>query len=892
MSVPLLRTKLYRPPPRTDLVPRPHLVERLHDGLRLGRKLTLVSAPAGFGKTTLVTQWLQQADRPFAWLALDEADNDPVRFLGYLVGALQTVSDGLGASLQGLLQSRPLPPTGSALPPDAEEQWIETLMSTLLNDLASSPSALALVLDDYHLIRHPLVHEAIRILLERQPAQMHLVMITREEPPLPLGRLRVRSELTEIRERDLRFSEREATAFFGRRMGLALPGEAVATLEARTEGWVAGLQLAALSLQGRESQATEESIASFGGGHHYVAEYLAQEVLQRQPEDVREFLCDTAVLARLNAGLCDAVTGRSDSRTILARLERANLFLIPLDDTRGWYRYHHLFRDFLLTRLHPQQRARLHRLAARWHEANGMVSEAVAQVLEAEDLSEAARVIGNASRQAVELGQIVSVLDWMARLPDELVRSTAELATFKAWALCLTGRREAADSYAESAEEALAADAPRSLIAAQVVLRGYLAVQRGDHLKATSLAEKAMGLVGESERMFRNAALLTLGHAQIGIGDTQAAILSMQRAVESVHRRGNQLAAMGALEELVLLLHQHGRPQEAADLCRDSIRESADARGITLPIASLPTIMLGMLHYEADELTEAHQLVMQGLELCRQMAMPSVTLRAKIILARLQQASGRGKAALALVQEARELGAVLRSPRYTRFVESAAADLSLRQGNVAFATLWAESAGLSAADVPHPARELEYLTLSRLLLAQGRPAEAERVLAELERAALDGERHGSRITIRVLQALAHRAQGREAQALSALEEAVRLASPRGYLRAFLDEDPAVLSLLPRVRDAAPDLVDRLLRHASAGTAHVGAPCQPLIEPLSDREIEVLRLVASGPSNREAAQALFVTEGTIKKHLSHIFGKLGVKSRTQAVARAKEMGLLN
>jgi LuxR family maltose regulon positive regulatory protein len=893
MAAPMVLTKLHRPRLRPNLVARTRLIDRLNEGLRQNRKLTLLTAPAGFGKTTLVADWLQQLDRPFAWICLDEGDNDPVRFLPLVVAALQTVDESIGRSLQSVLLSRPLA-SNAARAQDDDTPGTLSLVTVLINDLIKASKPLVLVLDDYHLITQAQVHQAVQFLLGHQPSGLHLVVLTREDPPFALPRMRVRTELTEVRERDLRFTETEAAAFLTGTMGLDLSAEAIATLGARTEGWIAGLQMVALSLEGQDAAGVADRIATFSGTHHYVIDYLAEEVLRRQPQVVQDFMCQTAILDRLCAPLCDAVTERGDSQSILVALERSNLFLIALDDQLGWFRYHHLFRGFLCTRLEPRQQTALHHKAALWYEAHSLMDKAVEHALAAGDLDEAERVIGLAAGRAIQDGQLAIILDWLNSLPAGRIRANGELATHKGWALCLMGHREAAESFATWAEASLAGDTHSAHRGELLALQAYLAVQRGDNANALRLAQQALATTDTAnplQRTFQCAALLSLGHAQRGLGDTQAAIDAFQRVASSAQAYGDELATMGALEELAWLLHRHGRRAEAADLCHQAIDRCLGAGSGPLPMLAIAYIVLAMMWYEANDLAQAQQQAQQGLELCQQLMMPSITLRGKILLARLLQAAGKYQMATATMEEARQTAARLGIPRYARLLDAAAADLHLLQGHIAQAARWAETARLSVAEAALTADETEYLVYARLLIAQGRLDEANQVLASVTRSTQERERYGSLITIHILQARVEQALGRKSEALGELERALSLAAPRGYYRAFLDAGSSIAELLPLLRPVAPEMVDRLLASLAAESRHGVERAASLLDPLSGRELEVLRLVAGGLSNREAAQALFVTEETIKKHLSHIYDKLAVKSRTQAIARAKESGWL-
>jgi LuxR family maltose regulon positive regulatory protein len=674
-------------------------------------------------------------------------------------------------------------------------------------------------------------------------------------------------------------------------MGLGLSDEDVAALEARTEGWIAGLQLAAISVQGRDDVAG--FVEAFSGSHRYVIDYLAEEVLQRQTDDIRGFLCQTGILDRLTAPLCDAVTGRDDSQAVLARLEQANLFLVPLDDRREWYRYHPLFADFLRTRIEPHRLATLHRRAAQWHEAHGFLARAVKHALATGDVDEAGRVIRLAAEGARRNGHVKTLLGWLDALPDAFVRAHPELARHKALVLSLAGHVEAAKSYLDVAEDGLPADAPPASRAGLIHLRASLALSRGDFDTAIRRASEALDLVGGADPRHRSAILSILGRAQWQLGDIAAATETCREVLRLGHP-GGYLSTVSALGDLALLLHLQGQRREATALCRGALGRCTDARGKLLPIAGIPHIVLGMMCYEANELPQARQHLLTGIERCRQFPVTSLAIIGQITLARLRQAMGEEEAAREAMQEARRMASQMPPvPLIEAILGAGEAELRLRGGDVAAAARWAEARDLSPADRPHVGEDPGYLTYARLLLAQNRPRDAQTLLAALARSAQEGSRIRDLITIHILQALTQRALDCEEEALTHIERALRLAAPEGYYRAFLDEGPAVARLLPRVRHVAADFVGQLLGSFGQEARRKAGPrpTQPLVEPLTGRELEVLRLIATGRSNQEIAAQLVVAHSTVKKHINHIYGKLGVKSRTQAILLAQDLGLL-
>jgi LuxR family maltose regulon positive regulatory protein len=877
MSMALLATKLYAPILRAGLVPRPRLMERLAAGLAC--RLTLVSAPAGYGKTTLTAAWLQEAGRAYTWLSLDEADNDPARFTAYLLAALQKIDSNIGQAAQAMMQPpQPAPP--------------ESLLTSLINDIAATPQPFVLVLDDYHLIQALPIHQQISFLLEHQPPQMHLVIASREDPPLPLSRLRARGQITDIRQRDLQFTEEETAEFLQRMMGLDLSADGITALLRHTEGWIAGLQLAALSMQ--HSDDFQHFIAELDGSHRYILDYLVEEVFQRQTPRVQEFLLKTSVLDRLTAPLCDAVTGWEDSRQVLLALDHAHLFIVRLDESRKWYRYHRLFRDLLRTQRAALDTAPLHLKAARWYEQNGFLDEAMDHALAAEDWDEAGRLMEPAAAQAINNGQYATLNRWLDALPEARLRASPEPAALKGWALLAAGQFAAAMTWADLARDLLPSDASPLSQAIVVCLQIHIAQIKSDFPQIVELAQQALALLEEGDPYgLRGTALSNLASAQAVMGDIPAARQTFRELARLGQEMGFRISAVTALSNLAWLENLQGRAREAIALGQQALELCVDVWGNRLPLAGQAHIALGLITYDLDELAKAREHLVQGLELARQLGPTTGAVQAAFALAWIQHLMGEKEAALATVRSLRQATSQLHLAQIDVFVAACGADWNLRLGNVDAVARWVEEAGLSPSDPPSFLREAEYLTYARLLLHQNRPAQAQTLLAGLEHFARQRELRRSLVTIHILRALAEGALGHEAEALARLREALHLAAPEGYSRAFLDEGPAVLALLPGVRHVAPDFVDSLLASAPAVPSREMPPPrrQPLVEPLSDRELEVLGLMAGGLSNQEIAQKLFISVGTVKTHVHNICGKLNVRSRTQAAAQARELGLL-
>lgn len=873
--LPLIATKLHPPRERRTLVRRSRLLARLTAGL--AGRLTLVMAPAGFGKTTLVADWLTTElptlDPPprTAWLSLDEGDNDPARFLMYLVAALQGVAEGLG---QGLLAQA----QGGALPSP------EQVAAEVVNALDALPYPCLLVLDDYHVLHTPLLHEWLTHLLDHTPPTLTLVLTTREEPPLPLPRLRARGHLTEITPQALRFTAPEATHFLNEGMGLHLSADEIAALDAQTEGWIAGLHLAALSLQGQSDPAP--FIAAFRGSHRHILDYLAAEVLERQPDALQSFLSQTALLDRLCAPLCDAVTGRTDSQQLLRQIEQRHLFLLPLDDHREWYRYHALFADFLRARLPASAHAPLHQAAARWYRAQGFVEEAVRHVLAGGDETQTVEIVGWAATHALETGEFRALLGWLARLPAEVVQHHLDLATAQGWGLYLAGDLEGAERYATAAEEALPVTPDPDSRSSLVSLRAFIALARGFLDEGIALATEALALAERAAPSFRSVVLLNLAQAQAQRGTLPAALENYREAARLGQQAGNPFVIVNALANLSLLLDVLGQRREAVALCQQALEVSGYAQGQPLPAASLALVSLARLLYEANELEQALTSLQEGIALGQRLGMASGSFLGWVLLAQIQQANGEPDAARASLREAATLADNLATFPARAVMESLEADLALRQGNLALAAQWATTVRVASTDALHPAREPAHLTYARLLLAQGKASEAHALLHRLEDAARAAGRNGRLIPIHLLQSMALRALAREPEALSHLAQALALAAPEGTLRPFLDVGAALAPLLSRVRHVVPAFVAHLLTLLPASPLH-----PTLVESLSERELDVLRLMADGLSNPEIAARLILSVGTVKSHAHHIYGKLGTRNRTEAILQAQRLGLL-
>jgi LuxR family transcriptional regulator, maltose regulon positive regulatory protein len=905
---PLLQTKLYIPKLRRGQVERPRLLERMSRGAE--SKLTLVSAPAGFGKTTLLAEWLEGAASDgisTAWLSLDPGDSQATTFWSYVIAALQTVAPGFGANSLSLLR-QPQPPP------------IEAILATLVNELSETSHQIIFVLDDYHAIDARDVDQGMAFLLDHLPRHVHVVIATRADPAFPLARLRGRAELAEIRAADLRFTPDEALAYLNEVMGLNLTASDVAALEERTEGWIAALQLAALSLQGRDDVAG--FIAGFAGDDRYIVDYLVEEVLHRQPEEVRSFLLDTSILDRLTGPLCDAVTGQSGGKAMLEALDRANLFLVPLDDRRQWYRYHHLFADVLMARLKDEQPDRvpeLHRRASDWYEHNGDRSEAIRHALAGEDFDRAASLIESAVPALRQGHQEVTALQWLRALPDEVIARRPVLSVAYAWALLSIGELEDVERRLGDGERWLTAPhgvpdeagAGRpemvvvdrrefSLLAALIaVYRAVLAQIRGDVATTVRHAREALNLAPEDDDLLRGAAEALLGLATWASGDLETAHRIYGAGMARVQRSGSLSDALGAAIALADIRITQGRLRDAIRTYEQALQLSAKHGEPVLRATADMYVGLSDLAREQGDLQAATRHLQASKDLGEHMGYPQNRYRLHVVTARIRQAEGDLDGALDAIHEAQRLYMPDFIPD-VRPLPAQEARILLRQGRLAEANAWARARGLSPHDDLAYLREFEHVTLARVLLAQstldpsdGSARDAFALLGRLLRAAEDGQRTGNVIEILVLLALAHQVRGDMPAALAALGRALALGEPEGYVRVFLDEGAPMAALLQDAanRGIAPDYVRHLL--ADFGHAHDRTPIkQPLVEPLSERELDVLRLLATDLAGPEIARELVVSLSTVRSHTKAIYAKLGANSRRSAVTRAEELDLLS
>lgn len=891
-----LATKLFVPAPGMRVIPRPRLAARLDAGR--DRKLMLISAPAGWGKTTLVADWIRgaRAGTPrlrCGWLSLDAGDNDLVRFLGYLIAALQVAAPGLGAESLELL--------ASPSPPSAEE-----LLTGLINEIGDAHAPITLVMDDFHILVEPQVLQAVRFLIEHMPPSLHVILSGRADPPWPLARLRARGEMAEFRSADLRFTAEETGAFLSERMGLALTAAETAALDERIEGWAAGLQMAALSLAGRADRAG--FIADFTGSNRFICDYLIEEVLEQQPPDMREFLLKTSILPRLSADLCNAVMGDASGASMLERLECVNPFLIPLDDERRWYRYHHLFADLLrhtLQQAYPGAEVELHRRAGLWHERQGMISGAVEHALAAGDPQWAARLIEESGFALISLGQLTTLLSWLDTLPREIVRARPALNVLYAWTLMYMGRLAAVEDYLRQAEPLL--PAPEAIVpgSAEEHLTGHVAAVRafvadlsGQMGRAAELGQTALRRLSPRDLKTRGFLGAMLGTVLQWTGDLAGAGQALEEAVRLGRELHDRHMTVHALCDLAALQVERGELRSATATCREALREATrrdKEGGPRSPVAGYAYIRMSAVMRHHHDLAAALTYAQEGLELCRRREQADLLCVAHSNMSAVLQAMEDLAGAVASTRAAQQI-VERRALHYVAVDDLANLYLTL-QGDHAAGTRWLAEIGLPL-DRPVPfITRSRYILAAQVLLVLDRLSEAQRLLENLLGLCEGCGSFGFVIRILILQALVFQAQGRQAQARQALARALDLAAPEGFVFVFVEHGPRMRPLLQHAaaqghqRDFARGLLAALDAHGG-GHAPASSGVHGLAEPLSSREIEVLRLLHAGLTNGEIAAALTVAPSTVHTHVKHIYAKLDVHRRFEAVRRAEELDLLD
>jgi LuxR family maltose regulon positive regulatory protein len=915
MSTVLLKTKLHVPAARPEWVPRPHLIARLNEGL--SRKLILIAAPPGYGKTTLVSSWATSCGRPVAWLSLDKNDNQIGRFLGYLLAALQEVDQTIGSDAAQLVTAGQAPP--------------ETVLTSLINDLDTTRGEITLVLDDYQFIRNQAIHDAVAFLLEHCPPALHLLIASRSDPPLPVARLRARGQMIEMRVADLRFTESEIAQFLNEVMGLRLDAKSITVLEERTEGWIAGLQMAALSMRDRKD--VHRFIEGFSGTSRYILDYLLEEVLASQPPEIQRFLLHTSILERLTAPLCDAVfvndegakEGSADrlpgsaalfanqSGDILEYLERANLFLVPLDDDRRWYRYHHLFADLLRARLAHSPYARyqksLHALASNWYEMNGFTEEAIPHALAAEDYPGAARQVEAAAENAWLNGQYASILAWINALPIQLVHSRPWLCIWTAWVYTQMGIPQDILQWIETAEQSAGNENQdaQALLNEIATLKAFAVYFSRDYHAAIGLAEnvlKGPPLKHKKAAHFIRCNILhVLSSMYFATGQLLRAEQICRETMELANRIGFTLRYLHAVNKLVLIYQITGRLVSADQILEES-QSTLQEQDSSHYFATIQLRFRKIeLLYERNRLAEAQRLIDLILEQNILVDVPYLlvdfyNLQAYSLLTKQDYTGAQNilNKAIALARQTYIWEGLTWRTEWLQI------RLWLQKGDIAAAARWTSERAEDSSAVITFSNEVWTVARARILLAQGARREGIFLLDRLSHASDADGRDGSLIEIRALKALALHGEGEVDQSAAEIESALALAEPEGYVRTLIDEGRPMQLLLAQwvARASAGPLRDyavRLLSHFDAEPQPItvlqeqDASTGNLLEPLSQRELEVLHLIALGKTNQEIARQLFISPGTVKAHTASIYRKVDVANRTEAVARARQLGIL-
>ena len=871
MDTPLLSTKLFVPPARTGLVPRPRLMKRLDAAL--GSPFTLVSAPAGFGKTTILTQWAATIKPPMrvAWVQLDEGDNDPVRFWDYFIAAVKTLAQSAGSDVSAMLHS----PQGYTT---------EAVLTTLLNDVASTPEDFVLVMDDYHLIKAEAIHSGVTFVLDHCPPKMHLILATRVDPRLPLAHFRGRGTMIELGADDLRFTLDEANDFM-KLQDVELHQEDLAALSAKAEGWIVGLKMAAMAMRGRKD--VRQFVASFAGNQRFVMDYLVEEVLKRQPEDVRSFLLNTSVLERLTAPLCDALTGNSDGREMLARLEQSNLFLVPLDESRRWCRYHHLFAELLRQQLEvesgEERVKQLHRQASQWYEEHDFVDDAVQHGLAARDWEQTMRLVGAVADSRFKRGEMVTLFNWLKAIPEAVLSTDFYLYRQYSRTLIETGHLDAAEAALSNLHHTAQGDA--NLEGEVAALQADVAQKRGNLRRAIEIGEKALSLLSPDNLVFRCWASYRLGFNQHYLGLLDAAWARLTDAFRIAEQSGDRYIAAWSANFLAAVMHQRGHLRQALDMARRGLEMAGQSPGA----AGGPYCRLSIIPYELNDLETASQSARLAIEGNR-LTGDSASVVGYIYLSLACLAEGNATGAVDAMENCDK---ATRDPRVGRpfhaRYSAARVVLAIRRGDLERASEWGRRLSDYTDCFPF---EFEYVP-ARLLIAQGKKAEAAEQLQGVYRKAIQVDAQGLVIVILVCQALAAQT---ETEALSFLAEALIKGEPEGFVRTFVDEGKLLKPLLRKAlaQGITPQYTARLLHvietEEQLKTRETVVAATRTSNLLSERELEILRLVESGFSNKQIAERLVITVATTKTHIHNLCRKLDASTRTQALARARELKL--
>ena len=880
----IISTKIHIPFTRTALVERPRLNDQLNQGCQA--KLALISAPAGYGKSSLVSVWAHKNTFPVTWLTLDNLDNDVARFIKYFIAALKRFRSTFGETILPLLESPQMPSH-------------QNLLSGLVNELSSLDGPHILVLDDYHVITNRTIHELITFLIENLPSQIHLMILTRSDPQFSLSRLRARGQLVEIRAAHLKFTGSETEAFFNDRMKMALSKEEISAFEERTEGWITGLQLVSLALQGLDAKEIKKFADAFSGSHFYVVDYLVEEVLSHQPEAIRDFLLRTSILDQMTGAVCNQITGRNDSQSILERLEQENLFLIPLDDERQWYRYHHLFADVLRSRLKsssPDLLQDLHMRAVRWYEENGFISDAISHSIQARNTEKVAELIEHNALGLLMRGEFTTLLGWIENV-ETSGNKHPWIFIYAAWAYTLSGKLDVVESWLVKVDKNLLEDnlLNDNMLGHMAAIRAYASASRGDAHKAISFAHQALDYLPETNQIIRGVAKMTLGTAYRIKGNVIEATQALEKAEQLGHQAGNLYLELGAISSLADILFDQGKLHQAYDTYNQMLRLATRPDGSFLHAAGMAYFGLSMIVYEWGNVETAEKYSQLAIDLCKQWGHIIQLAGSYVMQSRVFLAQDKIEEAQHALNNAENLSrAHSLVPRADSWLKAFRVRFWLAQNNVEAVIGWAEKYNKFDLDEDFSyLREAEYLALVRVRIVQKEFDEALTIIDKLTNAAEDAGRIGSLVEIFVLQAILYQDIGDIQKALNSLERALEIGRPEEYQRVFLDEGASMVELLRHAgsKGIESHYVSTILAGVRQVSSMTDYDDQPLIDPLSERELELLQLLADGLSNREIAEHLIIAVGTVKAHTVSIYRKLNVNSRMQAVARARELNLL-
>lgn len=895
---PILETKLYIPRPGPDLVQRKHLIDRLNAGVY--GKLTLIAAPAGFGKTTVLSKWVSQSKLPVAWISVDQGDNDPIYFINYIIAALQKIETEFGEEVLSSLKTPQRPP-------------IDSIIIHLIQEIENIPEDFVLVLDDYHFIDSEKVHQLIELLIDRMPRQMHLAIATRVDPDLKVARLRVTQQFTEFRASDLCFTLDDAALFFNEVMNLGLSNEEIALLESRTEGWVAGLQLAALSMRSRND--IPEFIKAFAGDDRLVVDYLTEEVLNRQPVNVKNFLLRTSILNRLSEPLCGDITGQKGSQKTLEDLERANLFIVPMDNKRRWYRYHHLFADLLRQKLHqkePDMVSRLHIKASEWFETNGFKEEAIEHALAAKEFERAANVIEALILARWRGGEQVTLFNWLDQLPDDLKMGKPNLGLYHAQVLFQSGRQESAEKCIDQLEKIYIHTPKRiqrmstkksetaddnAITAFQgriAAIRAYMATRRGDIPGIAKYSQEALACLSEEDATWRAIVIISSAIIHELKGDAKASIDAHSEAIAATMKAGNVYFYLIERLWLAIVMKNSGRLPEAMEICRQLLNDVKEKTLAFNAAVGNAWGTWGEMLYELNDLDAAYRYASKGVLLLEQGHDVSHLGWRYAGLAEILCSKNNLRDAEEIILKMDHLMATSVVPPWvlTR-IEAVEARVYLRKGNFNSLKKWVDECGLKPDDTLTALHEPEHIMLARILIAQGRFDDALGLLSRLTAEEAKAGRVLHQIETLVLQAIAFGKKNKAAESMAAAAKALSLAEPGGYIRVFVDEGPPLAEVLEKLLDTTRDIPRTFVKHILPAfkLRKLIETNDGLVEQLSDRELEVLKFIAAGLPNKKIAEELFISMNTVKTHLQNIYGKLNVHSRAKAVIKATELNLL-